>query len=277
MHPIIQSYIHCNGESNPIDLQARLKQHRAAQLEEEEEDMAAYVKRRDIARKRFLDEVQFNGVPKKKKKKVKRKPNASSKLFVRGEEGEIRRGKFNDCLWWINYVECHEDAMKHENMRIKFRLRFRMPFDSWRDFVIQLKNHNIFSVWHDGRKSAWGKPSTPIELLSLGALRYLGRKCTFDDLAEITFISERTHCRFFESFINFGSTTLYKQHVTAPLTPTEAAPHMHEMEIAGFPGATGSGDATHCIINECRWGLRQSHLGAKLNKTARTYNIVSNH
>ena len=80
MHPIIQSYINCHGKSNPIDLQERIKQHRAAQLEEEEEDTAAYVKRRDIARKRFLDEVQFNRVPKKKKKKkVKRKPNASSK------------------------------------------------------------------------------------------------------------------------------------------------------------------------------------------------------
>ena len=52
---------------------------------------------------------------------------------------------------------------------------------------------------------------------------------------------------------------------------------MYEMTMAGYPGAVASGDATNCIIENCCYGLRQSHLGAKLNKTTRTYNIVSNH
>eukprot|EP00979_Chaetoceros_neogracilis_P013687 scaffold4001_cov141-Chaetoceros_neogracile.AAC.1 len=274
-HPILQAYINGRGKINPNDLLVGLNQHRVVQQEEEDEDTEAYIKQRNLARKRYLDEVEVEKLP--KKKRAKRNPNASTKLFVRGSDGKIRRGIPTDCLWWVNYVEFHEDVMKHDLMRLKFRLRFRMPFDTWRDFVIDLKRHDNFRMWHDGNSSAWGVQSSPIELLSLGALRYLGRKCTFDDLAENTFISERTHSRFFEAFIKFGSTSLYEQYVRAPQTPAEAASHMHEMTIAGFPGAVGSGDATNIIIENCRYGLRQSHLGAKLNKTARTYNIVSNH
>ena len=52
MHPIIQAHTNGRGTINPIDLQARLKQHSAAQLEEEEVEMAAYVEQRHVARKK---------------------------------------------------------------------------------------------------------------------------------------------------------------------------------------------------------------------------------
>ena len=49
------------------------------------------------------------------------------------------------------------------------------------------------------------------------------------------------------------------------------------MTIAGLSGAIGSMDATHVIIENCRYGLRISHKSHKLNKAARSYNIVANH
>ena len=53
-----------------------------------------------------------------------------------------------------------------------------------------------FPRW-TSRKDATGKPSSPLELLILGALRYLGRGWTFDDCEESTAIGEETHRVFF--------------------------------------------------------------------------------
>jgi hypothetical protein len=60
----------------------------------------------------------------------------------------------------------------------------------------------------------YGTRVLPIELLVLGALRYLGRRgLTFDDLEEYTAINEETHCQFLHRFIEFGSKTLYIWYV----------------------------------------------------------------
>jgi len=39
---------------------------------------------------------------------------------------------------------------------------------------------------------------------------------------------------------------------------------MFEMKLAGYNGALGSMDATHVVVENCRFGLRQIHLGHKL-------------
>ena len=152
-----------------------------------------------------------------------------------------------------------------------------MPFKSWQEFVENMNLHMLFKPWHRGNKNCAGLPCSPIELLSLAALRYIGRKCTFDDMEEVTYISERTHERFFKKFIKYGAEHLYLGYVVAPANVDEAGSHMHEMSLAGFNGGIGSMDATHVTIENCRHGLRQIHLGHKLSKTARTYNIIANH
>ena len=114
-----------------------------------------------------------------------------------------------------------------------------------------LEESDVLRAWHHGSTDAVGKPSSPLELLSLGALRYMGRKCTFDCLEELTFISERTHECFFKAFIQYGLTILYDKYVVAPQTPEEAEHHMYEMRKAGFDGVIGSMDATHVTIEHC--------------------------
>ena len=111
----------------------------------------------------------------------------------------------------------------------------------------------------------------------LTALRYLGRGWTFDDLSESTGISEEVIRVFFHTFIEYGSTILYNQHVIAPQNTFEAKSHSYEFEVAGLPGAIGSMDATHIILEKVSFKRRQSHLGFKHTCTARTYNIVVNH
>jgi hypothetical protein len=65
--------------------------------------------------------------------------------------------------------------------------------------------------------------------------------------------------------------------VVAPSNVSEAKKHSYEFEIAGLPGAIGSMDATHIVLEKVSFKIRQSHLGFKHTCTARTYNIVVNH
>ena len=51
----------------------------------------------------------------------------------------------------------------------------------------ECRNHEIFVRWTG--PDACKRNASPIELLVLGALRYLGRGWTFDDLEESTAVS----------------------------------------------------------------------------------------
>ena len=58
-------------------------------------------------------------------------------------------------------------------MAKKFRNRFRLPYPSYEDLLHQIKSDNRFERW---RGHKWnGKKSSPVELLLLGSLGYLGR------------------------------------------------------------------------------------------------------
>ena len=58
-----------------------------------------------------------------------------------------------------------------------------------------------------------------------------------------------------------------------PRHVTDIKLQLDMMKAAGFSGCVASSDATHVPIINCRFGLKQSHLGWKLSTTARTYNI----
>ena len=90
-----------------------------------------------------------------------------------------------------------------------------MRYSSFRGHMVEVKQSNLFKQWTTGSCDAAGNPSTPIELLVLGVLRYLGRAVTFDDLEEHTGISEETHRRFFH-IVEFGSTSSFQKYVQLP-------------------------------------------------------------
>jgi hypothetical protein len=111
-----------------------------------------------------------------------------------------------------------------------------------------------------------------------GVAPLLGRGWTFNDCAESTAISHHVIRVFFHHCITFGATKLYEKYVCAPLHAQDAHDHMHEYTAAGgFPGAVGSTDATHIMLEKVSHCFRQSHLGYKMSHTARTYNITVNH
>ena len=70
----------------------------------------------------------------------------------------------------------------------KKRERFHLPYPNFLQLVVSVSESELFDRWC-GHK--WNnKQASPIELLVLGSLRYLGRGWTFDDVEENTAISK---------------------------------------------------------------------------------------
>ena len=107
-----------------------------------------------------------------------------------------------------------------------------------------------------------------MKLLLLCALRYLGQNLTFDDLHEYCAINRQTIWEFIHQFIEFGSFTLYNTYVRNLHNATKMKDCADEYSKAGFPGCIGSTDATHIVMENCTYRLRQLHLGHKLAHTA---------
>ena len=106
-------------------------------------------------------------------------------------------------------------------------------------------------------------------LLLLGALRYIGRCWTFNDIEEATTISRKAIRTFFHTFLLYGSNVLYHKHVTVPATTTGCAKFESVFSLAGFNGCIGSSGGTHIGMH--------SRDGHKLNIPSRTYNVTVTH
>ena len=191
----------------------------------------------------------------------------------RAESGELEPIKPTESFWYSYYI-C-DPLLECDRFVKKFRNRFRLPYDRFLQLVDDCRASDLFKRWTG--KDAVGRDATPLELLVLGSLRYLGRGWTFDDIEEATAVSKEVHRTFFHRFIEFGSTTLYTKHVIFPTTFEEAIRHMREFTVAGLPGALGSTDATHITMWNCVYNLRNNHLGGKSKSTTRSYNMTVNH
>jgi DDE superfamily endonuclease len=120
------------------------------------------------------------------------------------------------------------------------------------------------------------RKTSPLELLLHGALRYLGRGFTFDDIEEDTFISADKHCCFFHSFTKCGADFLYNTYVWMPDSVSEVTECNETHRIAGLPLCIGSSDATHVPLKKVCYSFCHAYLGFKSKATTR-YNIVVNH
>ena len=207
-----------------------------------------------------------------------RQPSLARYYNPSTDEVEYKKPDPYSSLWHINYI-LRDDLLTDKELH-KFRLRFRLPYNEFKAILKRISDPSDpwsthFMTWHN--TDCTGKQSSPIGLLLLGALRYIGRGFTFDDIEEAASISQYTHRRFFHAFITFGSTTLYEHYVKTPSTTADVSHHTYEMEKAGFHGCIGSMDATNVKIEMCRAFLAQVHKGFKASFTSRTYNITVNH
>lgn len=105
----------------------------------------------------------------------------------------------------------------HRNGKL-FRLRFRLPFPVFQSILALCMSHEEFNKTS---ADVCGRPSAPLELLILGALRILGRGITFDGLTEGTNISQETHRLFFHKFCKFMSEKQFDRFCKPPETDAE--------------------------------------------------------
>ena len=241
----------------------RRNQRAQALIEEEEEEQSSYLHLPRITETSRLEKESNLG-----------KGSRASINLYRNEEGDLVPQKAENSNWYVSYIE--SPAINNPKFEKKFRRRFRCCYQSYLDLLQMVEVDASFSRWT--RKDAYGRVPSPIPLLLLGCLRYLGRGWTFDDLEESTSISEEVHRVFFHVFIYWGSTFLYEQLVTHPITAGDELDfHCKEMNVCGLHGCIASTDATHVTMNRCPISRNNEHSGYKESLPSRTYNISVNH
>eukprot|EP00804_Cyclotella_cryptica_P019193 CCRYP_006108-RA/>CCRYP_006108-RA protein AED:0.21 eAED:0.21 QI:0/-1/0/1/-1/0/1/0/331 len=159
----------------------------------------------------------------------------------------------------------------------KFCRRFCLPYHKFIELVHKACAENWLPRWTGKGKDCIGNSASPLELLILGSLQYLGRGFSFDDSKECTAISEEVHRCFFHKFIDVGRTILFYKYVITPTTADDAKFHLHEFEMAGMPGAVASVDTTHIVHENCTYRLNRPHKGGKSKQTTRTFNLAAKH
>ena len=258
-----------------------LSRHGRSQLISPAQYEAVIKKRRDLE---LAEEHLFNVScsilkeeehPQKKKRK-KRSCKTLSPYFFDKHGNQVFL-KPEETPWYLMYVTGHEQVSSSPKFALKFRRRFRMPHSEYLKLLDQVSLDDMFKRWFPTNCDATGRPPSPIGLLLLGSLRYLGRGLTFDDLEEFTAIGEETHRQFFHVFIEWGTLVLFPMHVKRPANAAEYSLHQHEFNVGGLHGAAFSSDATNVIMWRCSHNLRQAHMGFKNSHPARTYNLTTNH
>ena len=138
----------------------------------------------------LADKQQQKKPPCKRGKKRKFQP-PEERIFRDPADDNSRSYGPRDTEWYRQYV-LYPDV---DNLKFcrKFWRCFRCSYLSFQKQLKEVKDSNLFQAWSTGARDAAGKQSSPIELLVLGALRYLGRGWCFDDLEEETCINEETH------------------------------------------------------------------------------------
>ena len=166
--------------------------------------------------------------------------------------------------WFASYVANPQQG--DEKFEKLFRLRFRCSFDMFQKLLIMVKEHELFARWDHNKHDAFHRPSSPIELLLLGSLRYIGRGWTFDDLEEATGISNETHRQFFHRFIKWGSTDFFKEQVYLPTSEEEWDTHMAEFTQSRVKRLYCiNGCNTYCYGTLPPYSM-QSPQGSKINR-----------
>ena len=165
-------------------------------------------------------------------------------------------------VWYQCYI-LHPNPQSKKWQKL-FRYRFRMPYESYLDLVLECEKSPIMAQWSRLPEYRYNKKKgASIELLVLCVLRWLGRGWTLDDLYENTMINPETIRLFIQQFINWGSTTLYDKYVRCPMTADELSDCEKEFHIAELPGCVGSTDATHIVTPSLQASLHCKNIQPK--------------
>ena len=150
-----------------------------------------------------------------------------------------------------------------------------MPSKSYRDIVAEARNDDWFPSYE--KCNALGQPGIPLDILILGALRYLGRAWTFDDLFESTDVSQEIHRKFLKDFTVVCRTYLYPKWVKRPEIKAKNRGLHVRVQTSWIQTSIGSADVTHVVLERCHSRLKNQNSGGKDSHTTRAFQIVVNH
>ena len=122
-------------------------------------------------------------------------------------------------------------------MAVKFRNRFRMPFDSFISLHNEIKAHELFPRWSNTDTTFESSPN--MKLLLLGFLRYIGRSWTLDDIEEANGIFREVNRNFLHTMLEYGSTVLFKKWVTEPALLRDISSQENYLKLLGLMVVSG--------------------------------------
>ena len=266
----------CEGRDRKVDPELyRQYKEKESDIEEAERNYFFAMGSQEEQEDTTASSVQKSRSSKSTTNKRRKKSCQSLRPYYFDNDGKLKYLLPTETVWYFAYVRHENPIPPQSKLAVKFRRRFRMPYSTYLDLLQQVQAAQEFSRWQGC--SAVGVKASPVGLLLLGALRYLGRGLTFDDLEEYTAIGEETHRQFFHIFIRYGEDTLYPQYVFHPKTAEEYTTHRAEFDTGGLTGAGFSCDATNVIMWRCEHNLKQANMGFKNTHPARTYNVCFNH
>lgn len=93
----------------------------------------------------------------------------------------------------------------------------------------------------------------------LAALQILGRGVCYDDVSQLSHMSEQTVGAVFHQFCSLFAKELYREYIKLPTGDAQATVMKH-YDMLGFSGAIGSTDVTH-VRWDCPFSLQRSYTG----------------
>jgi hypothetical protein len=150
-----------------------------------------------------------------------REPKTRTQRFVYArrdtEDGPLEIILPEESMWYKFYVR-NFYITQDTKLAKAFHNCFRLPYPQFLQLVEDIHSNDLFDRWC-GFKSN-NKKVSPVELLLLGLLRYLGRGWTFDDCEESTAIDQDVHrssfCVFIKSAVQFFTKNGFKHLSICP-------------------------------------------------------------
>ena len=198
-----------------------------------------------------------------------RKKRGSNIYTVEDRENSLFRVKY------LPYSDIELSLLRNEcsPQGNKFRRRFRIPY-----VIFEYIRDDIIELYYADRKTtdSRGREVVDIQLLVLGALRYIATGCTFDALDELTCVSAETHRVFVRDVFSSWGRHAAKEHIKLPDSDEEIRHVVGMYERSGHPGCIGSVDCVHVVWDKCNAGMRSLCCGKEKVPTL-VFEVVCSH
>ncbi|CAN0185409.1 unnamed protein product [Pylaiella littoralis] len=169
----------------------------------------------------------------------------------------LPRPDYRASFWWRMLGETGLKEPGSREARL-FRRRFRIPYQFFTELIELVKEKKWFSI---RQTDVAGRQCIPVELKVLASLHILGRGNFFEDMTQMSHISEPTIQITFHMFNKLFAQEFYHDHVHLPTAGEDQDQVMRHYDLLGFTGAIGSTDVTHIKWAACPYSWAKHYTG----------------